>query len=310
MTPGRPALLPNNDRSPGEILSIDVCICTFQRASLSETLASIVQQTGFEGHVRVIVADNDETPSAAPQVKAFDALGLDIHYVHAPARNISIARNACLALVRSDWIAFIDDDEIAAPTWLANLVAAASHSTWSAVFGPVVAIYPSETPAWLRQADLHSTRPVETPRGVDTGYTSNALVRRTALAGRVFDIDLGRSGGEDTDLFTRLYSDGARFGTAPDAVVTERVTPARSSLTWLMRRAFRSGQTHARRSLQSPLQRVKAIGVAAAKAIICFGLVVLSLHSAARWRASAVRSALHVGAVARLIGIREPRLYG
>jgi hypothetical protein len=40
-------------------------------------------------------------------------LSLDCLYVHAPARNISIARNACLDAADAPLIAFIDDDETA-----------------------------------------------------------------------------------------------------------------------------------------------------------------------------------------------------
>ena len=47
---------------------------------------------------------------------------LQITYVHAPARNISRARNACLALATAPLIAFIDDDEVASPQWLAALM--------------------------------------------------------------------------------------------------------------------------------------------------------------------------------------------
>jgi succinoglycan biosynthesis protein ExoM len=36
-------------------------------------------------------------------------------------RNISIARNAALDVAETLWVAFIDDDEHASATWLANL---------------------------------------------------------------------------------------------------------------------------------------------------------------------------------------------
>ena len=43
---------------------------------------------------------------------------IDISYIHAPARNISIARNACVEAATGKWIAFIDDDELASENWL------------------------------------------------------------------------------------------------------------------------------------------------------------------------------------------------
>jgi succinoglycan biosynthesis protein ExoM len=96
-------------------LSIDVLICTFRRASIRDTLDSIALQD-VPGHVclRVVVADNDETPSAQDLITGLaNRYPHPLHYLHAPARNISIARNACLDHATADWVAFIDDDETA-----------------------------------------------------------------------------------------------------------------------------------------------------------------------------------------------------
>ena len=61
---------------------------------------------------RAIVIDNDETPSACDRVEAIaQTLSIPVKYVHAPANNISIARNAGLDAATAQWIAFIDDDE-------------------------------------------------------------------------------------------------------------------------------------------------------------------------------------------------------
>src|SRR3954471_20358160 len=106
---------------------VDVGVCTFRRAAVADTLASLAgQMLPRDYALRVIVADNDETPSAEPVVRgAADAQGLDLTYVHAPARNISRARNACLEAATADWFAFIDDDETASPGWLSALLAEA-----------------------------------------------------------------------------------------------------------------------------------------------------------------------------------------
>lgn len=296
--------------SSKRVADVDVCICTFRRSSLTQTVASIAAQRNYEGRVRIIIADNDDTPSAASMVDRLKLQGLDIDYLHAPARNISIARNACLDAATAGLVAFIDDDEVADPTWLAELVLALDDPACAAVFGPVAAVYSPDAPDWVRQADLHSTSPVQTARGIDTGYTSNALVRRAVIAGTRFDVSLGRSGGEDTDLFTRLYEQGHRFGGAPRAIVRESVTCPRMTLGWLVRRAFRSGQTHARRYLGSPFSRTRGIIVTVIKAGAC-GLIALSrIASPAGWRRAIVRASLHLGVAARLVGMRDRELYG
>ncbi|MNX01450.1 putative glycosyltransferase EpsH [compost metagenome] len=291
------------------VVLVDVCICTFQRLSLTETLNSLLAQTLPADQFRVIVADNDHDHSARTRVEAALRGRVDFRYLHAPARNISVARNACLDAATADYVAWIDDDEVADPEWLERLISALRAGEWDAVFGPVRAVYPSDAPTWATAADLHSARAVETRQGVDTGYTSNALVRRAVIGARRFDPELGRSGGEDTDFFTGLHAAGARFAAAPEAVVREAVGRDRLRLNWLLRRAFRSGQTHARRYLQPGGQRVAQAVIALTKSGACGGLVAVNVARPSHWRRAMVRGALHLGVFARLAGVREGRLY-
>lgn len=292
-----------------EPVLVDVCVCTFRRPSLAATLASLKAQTLPADRFRIIVADNDHETSARALVEeALEGRG-GFLYLHAPARNISVARNACLEAATAGYVAWIDDDEVADRDWLDRLIAVLEAHDCDAVFGPVQAVYPGDAAAWAAAADLHSTRPVQTPRGVDTGYTSNALMKRAAVGERRFDPELGRSGGEDTDFFTGLYASGARFAAAPDAIVREAVGPERLGLSWLLKRAFRSGQTHARRYLKPGAKRAVQAGIALAKSGACVGLAALNVGSASEGRRALVRGALHLGAFARLAGVREGRLY-
>jgi len=86
----------------------------------------------------------------------YTATGISVDYRHAPSRNISIARNAALDVAETLWVAFIDDDEHASATWLANLWAARSGA--NAVFGLCQAIYHESTRFWIKGGDYHSNR--------------------------------------------------------------------------------------------------------------------------------------------------------
>ena len=66
---------------------VDVCVCTFRRESLTATLTSLDAQTGVSGRIRVLVADNDDQPSARGRVEDGSARWPRV-YLHAPARNI------------------------------------------------------------------------------------------------------------------------------------------------------------------------------------------------------------------------------
>jgi succinoglycan biosynthesis protein ExoM len=296
--------------------SVDICICTYRRPQIATTLEAVAAQTGCADlDIRVIVADNDVDSNAAEGIAAIgQACGLDLHYVHAPARNISIARNACLAAATAEWIASIDDDVVPSPAWLSELVAEARRGGWDAVLGQVRAIYPAGAPAWVRDGDFHSSRFVSKQDKIVTGYTSSVLLRRDFLCrrGLSFDVALGRSGGEDTDFFYRFCDAGGRIGIAAAALAEEPVPIERTQLGYVLKRNFRQGQTHARRLrqlsprrgqrlLQGPIALGKALMLVAG-ALVHPRQVDLRLYLA--------RAALQCGVVARFAGIGEIELYG
>jgi succinoglycan biosynthesis protein ExoM len=292
--------------------AIDVCVCTFRRPAVREALRSLAAQTGAP-QFRVIVVDNDDEPTAHDLVNAAKTeFQLDLTYIHAPGRNISIARNACLDAAAAPLVAFLDDDEIAPPEWLARLHAHLQATSCDVVLGPVRALYAPDAPVWITKADMHSFAPKVRDNGqIDTGYSSNVLFRRSAIGALRFDVALGRSGGEDAFFFAALHRAGARLDFCADAIVSEPTAGERARLSWLLRRSFRSGQTHARILANVRGQGPVAIAVpAAAKAAYCAAITILTLWSPVRWRTSAVRGALHVGVIARAFGARDLEIYG
>ncbi|MFT4025256.1 MAG: glycosyltransferase [Novosphingobium sp.] len=292
--------------------SIDVCICTFRRPSLSETLASIAAQELPDGvTARVIVADNDHDPIRREAIEQeARGLGLCLTYVHAPARSISIARNACLDATSAEWIAFIDDDEIAEPNWIAELLAAAAHA--DVVFGVSQADYRlPDCPRWMIEGDFHSNR----LQGNDppwNGYTANVLIRAGWLAQHRlgFALELGQVGGEDTMFFFQAHVAGARFAYAPLAVVHEDIPPDRATLKWLLRRRYRSGQVHFMVLQRQGRGRVGALVSAMAKFVYCIAAAPLRSGTPFRAASLLLRGALHLGVVAGSLGASPVLEYG
>jgi succinoglycan biosynthesis protein ExoM len=296
-------------------MNVDVGVCTFRRPAIAETLASLgAQQLPAGVRMRVVVADNDESPEAEGRIRAAaEAHGLDLAYVHAPARNISLARNACLDAARGEFLAFIDDDETATPGWLASLLAEADRGSWDAVLGPVKAVYGPEAPGWIAVGDFHSTAPVRVAGRILKGYAGNVLVRRETIESRGlrFDLARGRQGGEDDDFFYRLTDTGGTIGYAEAALAYEPVPKARASLKWLLKRSFRTGQTHGARleSRHRGPAKIAQIGVAGAKSGACLAGAAATVLSPARRSKWLVRGSMHAGVVARLAGLRELQLY-
>ncbi|MEM9754865.1 MAG: glycosyltransferase, partial [Pseudomonadota bacterium] len=238
---------------------------------------------------------------------------LPVAYVHCPAGNISIARNAALDACQGRYAAFIDDDEIAEPGWLAALLQMATETRAQVVLGPVEARYGEDTPSWMRRAALHDTNPVEVGGEIRTGYTCNVLIDRTRPTIRAlrFDPSLGRSGGEDTDYFSAIHRIGGTFALAQRARVYEHVPRARASFRWLAQRRFRMGQTHARiLRTHDGKPRLTSGLLAAAKIVACAGLAVAGAMDAARRNRALLRACFHMGVVSGLAGGRMNETYG
>lgn len=298
------------------VLHVDVGICTFRRKELEATLLSLFMQVVPSGvFVRLIVADNDAEPTAAQLVDSLRPRSpFPISYIHCPKSNISIARNACLSASNGDYLAFIDDDEIAPQQWLDALLATALATNADAVLGPVHAVYGEGAPGWMKEGDFHSTRPVWVGAEIRTGYTCNVLLdmRSPHVRGRRFDLSLGQSGGEDTHFFTQVTDAGGRIAFSQKAELREPVPAKRESFGWLLKRRFRSGQTHGRILAEKHrgAQRIKQFGLAASKAVFCAAAALALCFSPVRRRGYQLRAALHAGAMSGLLGVREIRQYG
>lgn len=298
-------------------VTVTVCLCTFRRPSVHDTLASLATQDLPEGvTLRVVVADNDETPAALDAILASASrLGLALSYVHAPARNISIARNAALDHAAPGLVAILDDDETADRGWLRALLEEHERSGADVVLGPVVPVYADDAPAWMRDGEFHAIRPVYVGGRIVTGYTSNVLLDPSApaLAGQRFRLDLGRTGGEDTEFFERATRRGAVISHAPDAIVREPVEAGRATVRWLLARRFRAGQSHAvvlTREPAGPVATLGAAGLAAAKCSVCAACALATVVSPRRAAFWSLRATLHAGVVARLLGIAARPAYG
>jgi succinoglycan biosynthesis protein ExoM len=289
--------------------SVDICICTFRRSFLAETLRSVaLLETG--GHdLRIIIADNDHGPTARDLVEQMQKIvPFPITYIHAPAANICVARNACLDRAAADYVAFVDDDERVSGDWLVALVARAESSGAAAVLGPVHAIYGSDAPAWMVEGDFHSTLPVFVNGAIRTGYTCNVLIRwEEPYRSLRFDLALGKSGGEDTAFFYALTAMGGTIAYAPDAIVDEPVPQSRATMDWLVRRRLRFGQTHGTLMGGSRTRRLAMVG---AKIGYCGLMAGLTAYSPVLRRRNWLRAMLHVGVAGGILGVRQAVHYG
>jgi glycosyltransferase involved in cell wall biosynthesis len=245
---------------------VSICLNTFRRPELLErTLASLIGQVApfaFE----VIVVDNDAIESGRSVVERSrglaEAVGVPLVYDVESVQNISLARNRAVQHTRGAIVAFIDDDEQAEPSWLAELHRVLEEQKVDGVFGPVLADFPQSFPRWLAEANL-----LPRPRYADgeriagsLGRSGNAAIRREVLLSREgpFDPAYGLTGGGDSDLLRYLEDHGVTFAWADRAVVYERQSDNRARPGWYLRRSYRVGWTrmHRARTVQGVLRGV------------------------------------------------------
>ncbi len=229
---------------------IDVCIASYRRPDgLERLLRALLKQSLPEGAaLHIIVVDNDRLGSARAVVEAFRETNGNVSSVAGVVydveteKNISLARNRCLDHCRGDYIAFIDDDEEPQANWLQKLIVTLDGYQADIVMGPVVPVYPEQTPSWIVRYQVFDRKRMRTGESIARGRTGNALIRRPVLdSGDRFDPHFGLSGGEDSDFFRRLTANGARMVWCDEAIVREYVSPERLTLGWLLKRDFRSG---------------------------------------------------------------------
>ena len=229
-------------------MTVSVVIPTLRRpAELERALRSIFAQTGVEGRlVSIVIADNDPAASAEATVRRLRAeTPVELIYRHVPRPGVATARNAALAETDAPLIAFLDDDEVASPGWLAALIDAQAQTGADVVFGPIQGRAPDAKP-WLRPyLERFFGRQGPAATGLidhSFGCGDSLMVRATALPGAApFDVSADQSGGEDDALFAALAARGGRFGWAADAWVEEFAPAHRATLSYALARAFAYG---------------------------------------------------------------------
>lgn len=226
---------------------VSVIVPTLGRPeSLCRALESLLRQT-FRHSVEILVVDNDPGQSARAVVaRLAEEAPIPLRYVSAPSPGVSNARNAGIAATDGDFIAFLDDDQSAPPTWLGALLAIARRHEADAVFGPVRAELPEQAQrhrAFLRRF-FGREGPAQSGLTPEFHGCGNCLVRRAALPHSTAPFCTTRNliGGEDDLVFSTMQAAGARFAWAAEAEVVEHVPASRARLSYALRRAFSFGQ--------------------------------------------------------------------
>jgi glycosyltransferase involved in cell wall biosynthesis len=207
--------------------------------------------------IEIVVIDNSQAGSASDVYQAYVRNGrFKSTFVHEPRKGLAVARNAALTAalnLRASLLASIDDDELPDPSWLEALVHAIETTGSAAAIGPVRPIFET-LPAPALPISAFSDRRTPKEGFVDDGYTCNAVLSLAAIdkLNLRFDTRFNETGGEDTYFFRQLLDQGMKIAWAEHALVHSVIPPHRMSVSWILRRWYRTGMIEAHLGSRDP----------------------------------------------------------
>jgi glycosyltransferase involved in cell wall biosynthesis len=154
------------NRSGNEMAGrITVAVCTRARLHyVTRCLAALAALVPESPPWRLIVVDNDTTGASAERLKALITPFDGARYVPCAREGISHARNVALAEAAEGWIAFLDDDAVPAPGWLAGFAAAHADAPagTAVIAGRIDPDFEAPLPPWWRPSwmGILSVQPV------------------------------------------------------------------------------------------------------------------------------------------------------
>jgi GT2 family glycosyltransferase len=228
-----------------------VVVCAYSEErwpDLAAAVASVQQQTVAPEEIAVVIDHNrslfERAVSGFPGVLVLENYG---------PRGASGARNSGVAATRAEIIAFIDDDALAFPDWIEQLLAGFGAPDVLGVGGKAEPAWPCGRPSWFPEefdwvvGSSYAGMPaVETP--VRNLWTVNMAVRREvfdALSG--FRTNFGkvgmRSSPEDTDFCLRALQcwPKGKWLYKPNARVRHSVPASRATWKYFLRRCYYEG---------------------------------------------------------------------
>ncbi|MGI0054255.1 MAG: glycosyltransferase [Thermoplasmata archaeon] len=207
-------------RRPG---AVTVIVTVLRDARVRRTLESLAGQHRLPERVIVDDGGGPETP-VRPIAGEFERRDPRFIWLDAPG-TIAESRNLALALVDTQFVAFLDADEIAPPEWLDEILAPLADPTVGFVGGPTPALPGTSRSRGVRYYDAYlrrfydavaSQHPTSLPMG-NSAWRMEVFDRVGTLDAALYS--RGSIGNEDQDIAVRAERAGWVGRYAPRASV-------------------------------------------------------------------------------------------
>jgi len=242
-------------------MDVSVVICTYSFDmfdAFSESVESILNQTYDDIELILVVDGNQELYERV--VDEYGDIGSVQVHVNEENLGLSGSRNNALEYATGDVVALIDDDAVADPDWIAELVSVYEEQDAIAVGGRMVADWVAGKPEFLPEEfywliGVTHKGFAEDGEEVRNTFGSNISFKRSVLKELGgFEPAVGRQGdnvlqAEETEFCARMqreYGQGVIYN--HDAIVAHKVFGFRTEKRWLAKRAFWQG--YSKRALE------------------------------------------------------------
>jgi glycosyltransferase involved in cell wall biosynthesis len=233
---------------------ISAIVCTYNRYDLlPQALKSLAAQTLPQSQYEIIVVDNSPDHAFSREAAGEFSEIANLKWIIEKTPGLSNARNVGTRTASGTIVSFMDDDAIAAPDWLINIIAGFDRFGDEAAIlgGTVKPLWREPRPQWLHD-DLLGYLSLVDWGGMSRFAESsewfagtNISFRRSAIIGSGgFSTDLGRAGAgasllsnDEIDLIAKIEKAGGRSVYDPDVLVDHQIDGARLTQPWFRRRA-------------------------------------------------------------------------
>ncbi len=245
--------------------SVSVVICSHDRLHyVRACMESLAHQTVGRNGFETILVDSGSPPAVAAEMERIAETTPNTRLVRLDISGVSLARNEGAKAATSDYVAYIDDDAMAAPDWIEQIQhVLAEHGCRPAVLGgKVLPVWEAPLPDWwpaslrgvlsiiehegsgeYRTGALPATLE---PYGVNMILKRDVMLRHGGFAEALGRMGLVLQSDEEVQLAWRLQDAGCSAIYDSRVVVRHSIQAKRFNPEWLLARQYWQGASTVR----------------------------------------------------------------
>lgn len=132
---------------------LSIIICSYNRASyISDALTSLYRQTAVLNEFEVIIVDNNSTDNTKEVYAIWRQTNTNgqFTFISETKQGASFARNTGATIAKGEWVCFMDDDAVATPNYVENILKHIQNKPDAVGFGGrIIPKYIPSEPKWM-----------------------------------------------------------------------------------------------------------------------------------------------------------------